>query len=226
MFYELGRNKKPVLTAQPEMKTTGAAKHFLMSAGLVREFEGRVAAVSRLIAARVRNDDAAELLEFALALPLILVMLIGLLDFAHAYNIKQKLANAAREGARVGTSLGFIDTTTTSTTSVQTIKDDVTTYLADADLNTSFIGTSVSWTPAPSCVGTYYTTSGGVSYGLKVERCYKVPNPTGGDILSVRVTLTYPYNWTYGFNHIIKLLLPSSTFAGTIDIETDTTMSY
>ena len=215
-----------MLTAHSEMKTTGAAKHFRLSAELVRELGDRVAAVSRLIAIRARNDDAAELLEFALALPLILVMLIGLLDFAHAYNIKQKLANAAREGARVGTSLGYGDTTSTSTTSVQTIKDDVTTYLADAGLDTSFIGTSVSWTPAPSCVGTYYTTSGGVSYGLEIERCYKVPNPTGGDILSVKVTLTYPYNWTYGFNHIITMLVPSSTFAGTIDIETDTTMSY
>ena len=227
MFYELGRNKKPVLTAHSEIKTTGAAKHFLMSAGMVREFEGWVAAVSRLIAARARNDDAAELLEFALALPLILVMLIGMLDFAHAYNIKQKLANAAREGARVGTSLGYGDTSNTTTTSVQTIKDDVTTYLADAGIDTSFIGTSVSWTPAPSGVGTYYTTSGGVNYGLKVERLYHVIDTTSGaDILSVKVTLNYPYNWTYGFNHIIKLLLPSSTFAGTIDIETDTTMSY
>jgi len=161
-----------------------------------------------------------------LALPLILVMLIGLLDFANAYNIKQKLANAAREGARVGQSLGYGDTTSTSTTSVQTIKDDVTTYLANAGVNTSFIATSVSWTPAPSCIGTYYTTSGGVNYGLKIERCYKVPNPTGGDILSVKVTLSYPYNWTYGFNHVINMLIPSSSFAGTINIGTDTTMSY
>ena len=226
MFYELGRNKKHVLTAHSEMKTTGTSKHFQLSAGLAWGLGDRVAAVSRLIATHARNDDAAELLEFALALPLILVMLIGLLDFAHAYNIKQKLANAAREGARVGQSLGNLDTTSSSTTSVQTIKDDVTNYLAGAGLDTSFIGTSVSWTPAPSCLGTYYTTSGGVNYGLEIERCYKVPNPTGGDILSVRVTLTYPYNWTYGFNHIIQMLVPSSNFAGTIDIETDTTMSY
>ena len=215
-----------MLRAQSEIKTTGAAKHFLMPAGMVREFEGRVAAVSRLFTARVRSEDAAELLEFALALPLILVMLIGLLDFANAYNIKQKLANAAREGARVGQSLGYGDTTSTSTTSVQTIKDDVTTYLANAGINTSFIATSVSWNPAPSCIGTYYTTSGGVNYGLKIERCYKVPNPTGGDILSVKVTLSYPYNWTYGFNHVIQMLVSSSTFAGTIDIESDATMSY
>jgi Flp pilus assembly protein TadG len=227
MFFELGRSKKAVLTAQSEMKTTGAAKHFPLTAGLVRRLGDKVASISRLIATRARNDDAAELLEFALALPLILVMLVGLLDFAHAYNIKQKLANAAREGARVGQSLGFTDTSSTSTTSVQTIKDDVTNYLAGAGVDTSFIGTSVSWTPAPSGVGTYYTTSGGVNYGLKVERLYHVIDSTSGaDILSVKVTLNYPYNWSYGFNHIIKMLVPSSTFAGTIDIETDATMSY
>ena len=216
-----------MLTAKSEMKTTGAVKNFLLSARQTQGLGGRIAAVSRLIATRARNDDAAELLEFALALPLILVMLIGLLDFAHAYNIKQKLANAAREGARVGQSLGYSDTSNTSTTSVQTIKDDVTNYLAGAGVDTSFIGTSVSWTPAPSGVGTYYTTSGGVNYGLKVERLYHViDSATGADILSVKVTLNYPYNWSYGFNHIIKMLVPSSTFAGTIDLGADTTMSY
>ena len=45
----------------------------------------------------LRETEASELLEFALALPLILVMVIGLLDFARGYNIKQKLANATAD---------------------------------------------------------------------------------------------------------------------------------
>lgn len=180
---------------------------------------------------RMRETEAAELLEFALALPIILVMVVGLLDFAHAYSIKQKLANAAREGARVGASENRADTTTTNPGSVKAIKDDVTTYLLDAGINTSFIGTTLSWTPCPgSCTGTYYTTSGGVNYGLVIERnvkpTYKDPNTSNlVEVSSTRVTLYYPYDWTFGFDQVIKLLVPSSSFTDPIRIETDAMMA-
>ncbi len=39
--------------------------------------------------------------EFALVLPLILIMLISVFEFARAWNIQQVLTDAAREGARV-----------------------------------------------------------------------------------------------------------------------------
>jgi len=176
------------------------------------------------IATRVSNTEAAELLEFALALPLILVMVVGLLDFSHAYNLKQKLANAAREGARIGGSEGTSDINTSNPKSVQAIKDDVTTYLLDAGVNTSFIGTSLSYNTA-TFTGTYYTTSGGTNYGLKIERNVIVVDSAGNNILSTRVTLYYPYDWTFGFDHVIKLLIPSSTFTSPIRIETDAMMA-
>ncbi|MGH7969548.1 MAG: TadE/TadG family type IV pilus assembly protein [Limisphaerales bacterium] len=181
-------------------------------------------------AARVRGTEAAELLEFALALPVILVMVVGLLDFAHAYSLKQKLANAAREGARIGGSENAQDTDTSTPASVTAIKDDVTTYLQDAGINTSFIGSSLSWTIAPTSTGTYYTTRGGVSYGLKIERnvvvTYTDPNTSSTvQLPSTRVTLYYPYDWTFGFNNVIKLLVPSSTFTDPIRIQTDALMA-
>ena len=40
-------------------------------------------------------------MELALALPLLLLILVGIFEFARAYSIKQTLVNAAREGARV-----------------------------------------------------------------------------------------------------------------------------
>ena len=73
--------------------------------------------------------EAAELLEFALLLPILLVMVVGLMDFATAYNIKQKLANAAREGARMGSSQPVSDLDTSDPASIDAIKDDVVTYL-------------------------------------------------------------------------------------------------
>jgi len=192
--------------------------------------QGLPSATAFKIVARIRETEAAELLEFALALPIILVMVVGLLDFAHAYSIKQKLANAVREGARIGGSEGTLDTSTANPGSVTAIKDDVTTYLLDAGINTSFIGTTLSWTPTPVSTGTYYTTSGGVNYGLKIERNVPVPytNPNTSSLVTLpatRVTLYYPYDWTFGFDQVIKLLVPSSTFSDPIRIETDALMA-
>jgi len=41
------------------------------------------------------------MVELALALPLLLLILVGIFEFARAYSIKQSLVNAAREGARL-----------------------------------------------------------------------------------------------------------------------------
>lgn len=172
------------------------------------------------VCGRFRRVEAAELLEFALALPLILVMVVGLLDFASAYHLKQELANAAREGARLASSEPTSDRTQTNPASVQAVKDDVTSYLQDAGVNTSFISSTM--TPAGNFTWTYYSSG---TYGLKIERNYQITDTTtGGLITANRVTLTYPYNWMYGFNNVIKLLIPSSNIAGSITIETDAAM--
>ena len=168
--------------------------------------------------------EAAELVEFALLLPILLVMVIGLLDFATAYNLKQKLANAAREGARLGSSQQRSDLDTSNPASVQAIKDDVTTYLQQAGVSTSFIATSMTYTNTPPYTATYYTTSGGTNYGLRIVRMLLLTDTGGNTSYATVVTLTYPYDWTYGFNHIIRLLIPSATGIAQIGIQTDATM--
>src|SRR5712691_634267 len=51
---------------------------------------------------QVRADDrASQIVEFALSLPLLVVFVVGIFDFSGAISLKQKLTNAAREGARV-----------------------------------------------------------------------------------------------------------------------------
>ncbi|MFZ0759119.1 MAG: TadE family protein, partial [Candidatus Sulfotelmatobacter sp.] len=47
------------------------------------------------------DDRAAQIVEFALSLPLLVVFVVGIFDFSGALTLKQKLTNAAREGARV-----------------------------------------------------------------------------------------------------------------------------
>ena len=49
-----------------------------------------------------RGCRGQSLVEMAVALPLILILMAGVLDLAHAYSLAGILANGAREGARYG----------------------------------------------------------------------------------------------------------------------------
>jgi Flp pilus assembly protein TadG len=48
-----------------------------------------------------RNDRAAQLVEFAVALPLLVLFVVGIFDFSNAFTLKQKFTNIARDAARV-----------------------------------------------------------------------------------------------------------------------------
>jgi hypothetical protein len=51
---------------------------------------------------RFRRDGGQELLEFALILPLLLLILLGIMEFGLVILSYNTIANAAREGARYG----------------------------------------------------------------------------------------------------------------------------
>lgn len=46
------------------------------------------------------GDDGAAAVEFALVLPILLLLVFGIVDFGLAYQAKVELAHAAREGVR------------------------------------------------------------------------------------------------------------------------------
>jgi Flp pilus assembly pilin Flp len=48
-----------------------------------------------------RDEDGAAAVEFALLLPLLVLLLFGLIQFGLAFNTKIQATNAAREGARM-----------------------------------------------------------------------------------------------------------------------------
>lgn len=49
---------------------------------------------------RRRRDTGQALVEMALVSPILLLMILGLIDFSRAWNIYQVITDAAREGAR------------------------------------------------------------------------------------------------------------------------------
>jgi Flp pilus assembly protein TadG len=50
---------------------------------------------------QLRNNRGQALVEFALLLPLVMLILIGIVEFGRAWQAKQTLTDAAREGARI-----------------------------------------------------------------------------------------------------------------------------
>jgi Flp pilus assembly protein TadG len=50
---------------------------------------------------RVRSERGAELIEFALVFPLLLLLVLGMVDFGFLFQRYEVLTNAAREGARM-----------------------------------------------------------------------------------------------------------------------------
>jgi hypothetical protein len=58
-------------------------------------------------AARWSDESGAELIEFALVLPLLLLVVLGILDFGFLFQRYEVVTNAAREGARVAVLVGY-----------------------------------------------------------------------------------------------------------------------
>jgi Flp pilus assembly protein TadG len=50
----------------------------------------------------IRNEQGGSLVEFAIVVPILLLLLAGLVEFGIMYYDKQVLTNASREGARAG----------------------------------------------------------------------------------------------------------------------------
>jgi Flp pilus assembly protein TadG len=57
----------------------------------------------------LRSERGAELIEFALVLPLLLFIILGLVDFGFMFQRFEVVTNAAREGARMAVLSGYTD---------------------------------------------------------------------------------------------------------------------
>jgi Flp pilus assembly protein TadG len=50
---------------------------------------------------RFRSDSGSAAVEFALVVPLLITLVLGIVEFGRAYNVQGSLSAAAREGVRV-----------------------------------------------------------------------------------------------------------------------------
>ena len=89
-----------------------------------------VAAVSR----RLQQDAGQSLAEFAILLPVLMGVVIGIFEFGRAWNVDQVLTNAAREGGRLAV---------VETSSEGDVTNAVETALTNAALDPSLATISV-----------------------------------------------------------------------------------
>src|ERR1700733_6754543 len=60
------------------------------------------------------DEQGSSLLEFAIVLPLLVVFVVGIFDFSGAFNQKQKIEQAAQEGAIIAGAQPMSDIATTN----------------------------------------------------------------------------------------------------------------
>lgn len=85
---------------------------------------------------RLHSERGAELIEFALVLPVLLLVLGGMFDFGIAINQYTILNNAAREGARVAAMPGWEE---------GDVQERVESYVQDSGLSLDALETSVDF---------------------------------------------------------------------------------
>ena len=177
-----------------------------------------------------RDDRAAQIAEFALSLPLLVVFVVGIFDFSGALTLKQKLTNAAREGARVAAAEPANDLSNTrgvpsSVFDAFYVVDD---YLKSEKINDCGLSTALP-VATPGTL-TWKSTALGCptlapnSLTLTINRGFVTLQSIGGtttNVVSTQVQVQYPYKWR--FNSVITLLVPSSTYASISYITTTAT---
>jgi Flp pilus assembly protein TadG len=86
-----------------------------------------------------RRDSGQSLVEFAIVLPILLALLVGIFEFGVAWNRKQVLTNAAREGARLAV--------LPSTAGTDTVDFQIDAYLTSAGIAPGNVARSYSNIP-------------------------------------------------------------------------------
>lgn len=156
-----------------------------------------------------RNGErGAELVEFALMLPILLVIVAGLWDFGRAYRTYQAITNAAREGAR----LAVVPAGINQTSAVQNrVKD----YLTKSNLDTSFI--------TSGNIATYIDVDNPLNSAANTTVTVTLPGGGTSIVTVSRVSVSYPFTF-FIFGPVMKLWVPSSQLGGSITLRTSVTM--
>jgi Flp pilus assembly protein TadG len=175
---------------------------------------------------RLRDERAAQIVEFAVALPLLMVFVVGIFDFSSAYTLKQKMTNIARDAARIGAADPANDLLAPSTSallpaSVIDAYEAISGYLTSNQINQCGMtmnsntgGSGRSW-----AMWTFTGTGNGCpgsGITVVINRAYYFPASTSGEqpavstcqqsqsagaqtsLVATCVSIQYAYQWQFG----------------------------
>ena len=134
---------------------------------------------------RVRSERGAELIEFALTLPLLLLLVLGIIEFGFMFQEYEVVTNSAREGARLAALIPSAGYTTNEA------KARVTDYLTAGGLKVAQANPAptvvqsqlpISGTSPAKCVSAYTVT---VTYQHPVPFVSGIVSYFGGNIAQI-----------------------------------------
>jgi Flp pilus assembly protein TadG len=143
-------------------------------------------ALTRVLRRFARAESGAEVIEFGLTLPLMLLVVLGIIEYGFVFQQYEVVTNAAREGARIAVLPNYATTTAAAQTNVTARVDE---YLTSAGLSTAAADRRVcggNITAVKPCTGDWAfvkdTLSPGVcvnSFPVRVEYQHPVPFISG-----------------------------------------------
>ena len=101
------------------------------------------ALISRVFRRRLRSESGQELIEFGLTLPILLLVVLGIIEFGLLFREYEVITNAAREGARIAV---------LPTYAKADAENRVDQYLSTAGLDSTLWGKTVN-DPVPVSLG-------------------------------------------------------------------------
>jgi Flp pilus assembly protein TadG len=174
----------------------------------------------------IADTRATQIVEFAVALPLIAVFVVGIFDFGSAFTLKQKLSHVARDAARMAANQPSQDLSNAQPPTLGAVANAVGKALLALKVDDCGLSTGGATVTNPANLTWVYTNTGctnGGTFTLTIQRglTYTVPavSPyytTALTVEATRVTLSYPYKWQ--FNNVITLLVPGATYAANSQI--------
>jgi Flp pilus assembly protein TadG len=177
-------------------------------------------------ASLLREVQGAALLEFAITLPLLVVFVVGIFDFSGAFNQKQKIEQAAQEGAIIAGAQPMSDIASGNgdPDSLHPVATAVFNSLAASGVvlrggacvppgTAAHAGSNLKWK---------YTISGCPDdLTITIDRGW-VSASSSPAAVGTRVTVIYPYHWR--FNSVIQLLFPGAGYAAITNLTESATV--
>jgi len=176
------------------------------------------------------QKEGSAILEFAIAVPLLVVFVVGIYDFSGAFNQKQKIEQAAQEGAIIAAAQPMTDIVAGSSTTPAAGPASLLPVVVAIFNSLAANGILPNANQGTCKVASPMETQAVLTYTYKVTGCsgdatddllitinrgwVEAGSSTGATItpavVGSVVSVSYPYHWR--FNSVIQLLLPGATY--------------